>query len=190
MWPVLQPIDRDTAGAIRTHVLTYLKDRGGPITTPAPATEDEEEETLDPEAEAERQLLEAIIVRQDRMPIFDSKEGRFSITPEAAVFFTPLDGGTRRERRPRWLVVSIKAACKNIPELAALLPTRPDTARDCDTCKGKGKVLRPWRRVGPYCDGCWGLGWTMLPEVTKDDLLPEEEEEAEEAFADSDDTER
>jgi hypothetical protein len=185
MWPVLQAVDRDTAGAIRTRVLTYLKDLGGPITAPAPAADDEE--ALDPEAEAERQLLEAIIVRQDRMPIFDSKEGRFSITPEAAVFFTPHDGGTRRERRPRWLIVSIKAASKNIPELANLLPSRPDTARDCDTCKGKGKVLRPWRRVGPYCDGCWGLGWTMLPEVTKDDLVRAEEEEE---FADSDDTER
>jgi len=133
-----------------------------------------EPEGIDQEAEAERQILEDALLRDDRMPIHDDKGGYFSITPEAVVYFTNEDG-TRRERRPRWLLVAIKAACRDLPELKSLLPRRPDTARRCDTCKGRGKVLRPWRRVGPYCDGCWGLGWTCLPAVTKDDLLPLEE---------------
>ena len=99
--------------------------------------------------------------------MYTAKEGRFSITPDAVVYFSPNDAPTRRERRPRWLIVAVKAACKEFPELKPLLPTQPEEARQCEMCKGKGKVLWPWKRVGPFCDGCWGLGWTCLPFISK-----------------------
>jgi hypothetical protein len=171
MWPLLQRSDRDALGEIRGLVLSYLKTKGphtlSPSRSEAPLEGDEA--TADPKEDDENQKLREAIVRQDRMPIFTAKEGRFSLTPDAVIFFTPNGGGTQRERRPRWLIVAIKAASSEYPELKSLLPTPQEQARQCEMCKGKGKVLWPWRRVGPFCDGCWGLGWTCLPFVSKSD---------------------
>ena len=172
MWPLLERSDMDAIGQIRRRVLGYLKEKG-PHTIPPSAPEPpeaEEESQGESEEDAEKRMLQEALVRQDRMPIYDDKSGRFSITPDAVVYFSPNEGSTQRERRPRWLIVAIKAASKDFPELKALLPEPPEEARQCEVCKGKGKVLRPWRKVGPFCDGCWGLGWTLLPFVTKADL--------------------
>jgi len=181
MWPLLQRDDAEAIVAIRRRVLSFVKNRLGPITVPpvmGHADPDDADADAESESEADRQLVEDALIRDDRMPIHDGKGGYFSITPEAVVYYTSDDGGTRRENRPRWLIVAIKAASRDFPELNALLPSRPSNARRCGTCKGRGKVLRPWRRVGPYCDSCWGLGWTCLPAVTKEDLLPPEEPSA------------
>ncbi|MGB0591401.1 MAG: HEAT repeat domain-containing protein [Myxococcota bacterium] len=179
MWPLLQRGDMDAIGEIRRLVLGYLKTKAPNTLSPGrPAPDAEDEVTVDPdEQDGETQMLREALVRQDRMPIYDGKEGRFSITPDAVIYFTPKEGGTDRERRPRWLIVAIKAASSEYPELKALLPPPPEEARQCEMCKGKGKVLWPWRRVGPFCDGCWGLGWTSLPFVSKADIgqTPDEE---------------
>ena len=177
LWPLLERRGGEAVIALRKRVLSYLKMQSGPTTVPPPPEDDLPD---DESVQAERELLEDVLLRQDRMPIYQDKHGCFSVTAEGLLFFTNNEGETRREQRPRWLIVAIKASCEEFPELEAMLPERPDDAHDCDTCKGKGKVLRPWRRVGPFCDGCWGLGWTCLPTVTKEDL------EQAEAFADSD----
>ena len=182
MWPLLQRSDIEGMNAIRKRVLTYIKDRKGP-TTSAPNTQPADHASGEV---SEREMLEDMLIRDDRMPIYDGRRGRFSITPDAIVFFTPKGGATQRERRPRWLIIAVEASCVKIPELAILLPERPDGAAVCTTCKGLGKVRRPWRRIGPFCDGCWGLGWTCLPEVSKRDIPPELEPE----FVDSDEVDR
>ena len=176
MWPLLQRGDMDAIGEIRRVVLGYLKKKG-PHTVPPPKTSsDEGGESASDEGESsdEDALIREALVRQDRMPMYSGKEGRFSITPDAVIYFTPNEGSTRRERRPRWLIVAVKAASKEFPELKPLLPQKPDEGRQCEMCKGKGKVLWPWRRVGPFCDGCWGLGWTCLPFVSKADAAAEQ----------------
>ena len=47
---------------------------------------------------------------------------------------------------------------RRIPELAELMPSRPQGARDCQACAGEG-----WKRLGPdfrfICEACAGLGW-------------------------------
>ena len=178
LWPLIELGGGEARIALRKRVLSYMKDGSGPTTVPPPPEDVVEED--DEDALAQREMLEDVLFRQDRMPIYQDKHGCFSITAEGKLFFTPTNGDTGRELRPRWLIVALKASCKEFPELEALLPERPEAAHDCDTCNGKGKVLRPWRRVGPFCDGCWGLGWTCLPLVTKDDLVQLD------AFEDSD----
>jgi hypothetical protein len=178
MWPLLQRNERAATAEVRRVVLSYLKDTG-PLAmgAPPPTTEPDEVDEED-EEDSERQMLREALVREDRMPMYGDKSGRFSITPDGVIYFTPRDQTTRRERRPRWLIVATKAASKQFPELKALLPDRPEGARQCEMCKGKGKVLWPWRRVGPFCDGCWGLGWTCLPFISKSDAPPEPPEAA------------
>ena len=191
MWPLLQRNDMDAIGEIRRLVLGYLKTKSPHTLSPgrpAPGSQDTAVDEGDEEEgeESETQKLRESLVRQDRMPIYKDKTGHFSITPDAVVFFTPKEGSTERERRPRWLIVAIKAASSEYPELKALLPEVQADARQCEMCKGKGKVLWPWRRVGPFCDGCWGLGWTCLPFISKADAnqstsdLESEPEESEE----------
>lgn len=175
MWPLLQRNENDAITEVRRVVLTYLKDTGPSAMRAAPPTTEPDEED---EEGSKRQMLREALVREDRMPMYGDKSGHFSITPDGVIYFTPRNQTTRRERRPRWLIVATKAASKQFPELKALLPDPPEDARQCEMCEGKGKVLWPWRRVGPFCDGCWGLGWTCLPFISKSDATPEPPETA------------
>ena len=57
-------------------------------------------------------------------------------------------------------------------------------------------MFNPWRRVGPFCDACWGLGWSQLPTVSavtteppppradEEDVLTTEEETSASALED------
>jgi hypothetical protein len=52
-----------------------------------------------------------------------------------------------------WIIVC--ASKKRFPELAALLPTRPRGAIDCEACRGTGFV---YNNV-VICEACSALGW-------------------------------
>ena len=49
-------------------------------------------------------------------------------------------------------------ATRIYPELAALLPTRPDCAITCDACTGTGQVVGPLN-LKLSCLNCNALGW-------------------------------
>lgn len=49
----------------------------------------------------------------------------------------------------------VSAQVRRFPELAALLPCRPSTARDCDDCNGTGFLYENF----VWCTTCHCLGW-------------------------------
>ena len=53
--------------------------------------------------------------------------------------------------------LSLVAAKKDIPELAALIPTRPNGAEACSHCKGNGEFQ------GILCSNCGAMGWIRPP---------------------------
>ena len=62
-----------------------------------------------------------------------------------------------RVASPRERALAIAAASERWPEVAALLPDRPATARNCHECGGKG-----WWSVAEtrfLCRACGALGW-------------------------------
>jgi len=65
-----------------------------------------------------------------------------------------------RSTHAQAIVVGLGA--RRILELAELMPSRPQGARDCLACAGEG-----WKRFGPdfrfICQACAGLGWREAP---------------------------
>jgi hypothetical protein len=55
-------------------------------------------------------------------------------------------------------IVALVVAAERHPQLANLLPSRPDGATNCDECDGKGRVT-VGNVSGIICGRCSGLGW-------------------------------
>ncbi|WP_224371702.1 hypothetical protein [Hyalangium versicolor] len=52
-----------------------------------------------------------------------------------------------------WRAQALRVGSKKYPELAEMLPRRPDGARDCEPCSGRGHF------GSRDCAWCGGLGW-------------------------------
>jgi len=65
-----------------------------------------------------------------------------------------------REATPNERTLSIKVASERWPELAALLPLRPASARACGVCAGVGAIGDK-----AYCSTCGAMGWVVDPAV-------------------------
>jgi hypothetical protein len=102
-------------------------------------------------------------VRQDiarrygALPVYSDMGGNIFLTPSGDVVFlgdegvvTALPGAP-----PDWALVARIAAAEKYPELAGLVPTRPDSAPNCPACGGAGRQLELRFR----CGSCLGLGW-------------------------------
>lgn len=59
------------------------------------------------------------------------------------------------EQSAYWCLIARLTAAEKFPELAELVPARPQSAIDCKDCEGRGKVLNDMVR----CEVCHGLGW-------------------------------
>jgi hypothetical protein len=66
------------------------------------------------------------------------------------------------ESQPGWFTGALAMGTRWFPELKEALPPKPEGARDCESCKGRGLVARGNPPDGDICFSCWGTGW--LPE--------------------------
>jgi hypothetical protein len=87
-------------------------------------------------------------------------------SPDGDVFMEaePVDdigGDWVLDRTPLGRVKAMSQGSDAIPELAQLLPARPNDAPDCVRCSGKGQLSDFAFKV--LCPDCGGLGWP-LPE--------------------------
>src|SRR5262249_31322959 len=63
---------------------------------------------------------------------------------------------------PYWQRMALCQGAKKYPDLSALIPPRPESARDCDgACRGSGNIA-----IAPHliCQ-CGGLGWIVPGEL-------------------------
>jgi len=61
-----------------------------------------------------------------------------------------------REPSPAALISAMLFGAKRIPQLASLIPSRPDDACECSQCKGSGKLPMSQHT---NCNLCGGVGW-------------------------------
>ena len=65
-------------------------------------------------------------------------------------------------------ITALVAGSERYPWLAELLPDRPDTARDCDKCRGRGTII-PFGAApstpGVFCSDCSALGWVAVAQI-------------------------
>jgi hypothetical protein len=54
-------------------------------------------------------------------------------------------------------ISALVIALKRFPELARLLPSRPEAASECPACAATGRIH------GVVCGACSGLGWVNAP---------------------------
>jgi hypothetical protein len=88
------------------------------------------------------------------------------ISPHGDIFMETygLIGDTEHtvDRSAHAQTMAVVLGARRIPELAELIPARPNDAQTCGDCSGEG-----WRRWGPnftfICERCAGLGW-LKPE--------------------------
>jgi hypothetical protein len=73
--------------------------------------------------------------------------GALVLRPDGSVLSVGWDDEVASEPSPGWRVIALAAASYWYPELAALAPERPPTARPC------------WKCGGPGCESCFGMGW-------------------------------
>lgn len=88
------------------------------------------------------------------------------VSPDGDVFMETYDdtneSPSKTDRSARGQYMALVLGTRTLPELATLLPQRPNRAADCDSCRASG-----WRTLGPevrfICKVCAGLGWLGTP---------------------------
>jgi hypothetical protein len=95
--------------------------------------------------------------RYGALPVYSDMGGDICLTPSGDVVFVDDDGVVTAppSGTPDWVLVARIAAAEKYAELAALVPTRPDSATNCPVCGGVGRQLELKFR----CGACLGLGW-------------------------------
>jgi hypothetical protein len=93
------------------------------------------------------------------LPVYLRWPGALSLTPESVVLLYDWDSEQiSPETDERRIIAAAVAAAAKYPELPAILPDRPPTAKTCSVCSGDGRVsLSPKLTLG--CGTCFGLGW-------------------------------
>jgi len=91
------------------------------------------------------------------LPVYSDMGGDILLTPSGDVVFLDDEGVVTAlpDAPPDWALVARIAAAEKYPELAAIVPTRPDSAPNCPACGGAGRQLELRLR----CGSCLGLGW-------------------------------
>jgi hypothetical protein len=73
--------------------------------------------------------------------------GALMIRKDGSVLYANWDEEQAEPAKEGWRVIALAAASYRFPELSALAPERPATARPCWKCGDAG------------CDYCFGMGW-------------------------------
>jgi hypothetical protein len=116
------------------------------------------------QAESNRYYTDKIAESEDAVIMTLGMGGAMYLALDGRVIIHEEDLDTETEPReaegPKemYAAVVIGAKRRGAPELLSLLPSRPETAFDCEACKNRG-----WQRLGSaevICWNCGGIGWT------------------------------
>jgi hypothetical protein len=96
--------------------------------------------------------------RTNALPVYSDLSGTLTISPEGTVLYYNSESG---EIEPitddTWTIVAAVSAAEKYPDLRALLPEKPPTAKTCSLCSGTGRQLK----MKALCGKCFGLGWVL-----------------------------
>lgn len=74
-----------------------------------------------------------------------------------------------RRAAPREALRAINVACRRLPQLQSLLPTKPPDVPACPDCGGTGTLTVEGDVVGGvWCPSCCGLGWYVPDDLVGD----------------------
>lgn len=107
----------------------------------------------------EASAIERALLNLEALPIPWAWEGCCGIRASGEVVYVDDDGNqvpldAMGDPRESTFPTLIYAAERN-PDLACLLPERPESATSCEACKGSGR----FRDTRALCYDCLGLGW-------------------------------
>jgi hypothetical protein len=119
--------------------------------------------------ELSRQIADRILEARQHHPgrlspdgsallLYSDMGGRCYLRPNGEILSVSIDSTSSdaREADLKFRTVALVAGSEVYPELAALLPERPSSSRDCPACQG-GRVQVGELRI--ICGECNGLGW-------------------------------
>ena len=94
--------------------------------------------------------------RTGGVPVYADMGGILVLAPDGSVLqYEPTSGKIEAVVESKWRILALVRAARKHPELSALRPMRPNTARTCRQCGGTGIVLGQ-----ADCGVCYGTGWT------------------------------
>ncbi|MGH9870579.1 MAG: hypothetical protein ACREAA_20775 [Candidatus Polarisedimenticolia bacterium] len=107
--------------------------------------------------------LVSLARRFDALPVSADMGGALLIRPSGEVILVHSNQpwGLESEHEvvtdPGWRTIAFVEAGERFPSLSFLRPERPDTAVDCPSCGGTGRV--PFADQKVMCGACHALGW-------------------------------
>lgn len=104
---------------------------------------------------------EAALVALHALPVPWAWEGCFGILSTGEVIYVD-DTGIPASAEPMEKLHTLAYASHRYPELAPLLPQRPENALSCPQCHGEKTLnakLGPSKSAAIFCGECNGLGW-------------------------------
>jgi len=107
---------------------------------------------------------EAALVALRAFPVPWAWEGCFGILSTGEVIYVD-ENGTPGSFEPVEKLHTLVCAVRRYPELAPLLPERPDDASPCPECLGQKTLNSKFKlssSAALFCGECQGLGWVVL----------------------------
>jgi hypothetical protein len=97
--------------------------------------------------------LREIIAKANILIVLLDMGGCFGIRPNGEVvsFAWDKENDLRVETCPRIRNIAFHQGSKRYSSLRDFIPTRPQDASDCPTCKGKGELPEPFSKYVCYC---------------------------------------
>jgi hypothetical protein len=90
------------------------------------------------------------------LPIYEDMGGTILLAPSGDLFFYDDGSETMNPVEDRvWENIALVSLAKKYPDLAEVLPVRPENAVDCPLCLGTGRVTS----LNLLCGECGGTGW-------------------------------
>jgi hypothetical protein len=105
--------------------------------------------------------LRGYFARLGALPLWLDMGGGMAIRPDGVILSFAWDGDeeARVEGDRRRMTFALYRGSLAYPELAPLVPARPEDARTCIYCLGAGEVRLPDGTLLEVTCACGGLGW-------------------------------
>jgi hypothetical protein len=105
--------------------------------------------------------LRGVARQLNALPIYPDFSGCIGLRPDGSmVYLDDNTGKTTEDIEPKFRIAALVYGSEKYPELNVFLPERPETAVDCQDCKGTGRFIlegQVYRMI--FCGKCSGLGW-------------------------------
>ena len=110
---------------------------------------------------AEPEYLRALAERYDVLPVLIDWTAFWGLRADGDILVIDTETGAPPtvEHDARLRRTALFQGARKYPELKALVPQRPASARDCSDCKGIGRIDVPGVAPGTIICYCGGLGW-------------------------------